>query len=75
MVPSFGTPLAAAVRSDHAEIVKYLVEHGADVDLASPWPAPWDGIRGKGSLAPLQFAVNGGHTPIVAYLQSVGAKM
>ena len=55
-------PLVGAVVSGHLEVVKLLVEHGADVN------ATWIDVN------PLSYAIAYGHKEIEAYLRSKGAK-
>jgi hypothetical protein len=59
------TPLNAAARNGHLEIVKYLVEHGADIDKS-------DNSRDKTPLLAASFK---GHFDIVKYLVEKGAKV
>ncbi|HMP80926.1 MAG TPA: suppressor of fused domain protein [Pirellulaceae bacterium] len=55
--------LTGACLLGHLEVVKLLVEHGADVN------ALWY------NLTPLSHALMGGHREIEAYLRSVGGKL
>lgn len=56
------SPLHAAIRGEHFEIVKLLIEVGADLNAA---------VRGE---SPLQAAFHTHNRPIVALLQKAGAK-
>ena len=57
-------PLHDACRRGHIEIVEYLVEHGANVNVSDN-----DGIT------PLHDACRGGHKEIVEYLVEHGANV
>jgi ankyrin repeat protein len=59
------TPLNAAARQGNLEVVKYLVEHGADIDKS-------DNNRDKTPLLAASFK---GHFDIVKYLVEKGAKV
>lgn len=59
------TPLLAAAKNGHLEVVKYLVEHGADIDKS-------DNNRRK---TPLLAAAFEGHFEIVKYLVDKGANV
>jgi ankyrin repeat protein len=63
---STNRPLYSAVRNDHLEVVKLLVEHGALVNR----PQPDDGEYGP----PYEAAVALGRTEIAEFLRSKGAK-
>jgi ankyrin repeat protein len=61
------TAAAAAANSGSLEIVKLLLDHGADPNLSlRPWP--WETM-------PLLFAVRGGHLEIVRLLLENGVKI
>ena len=58
------TPLAAACKGGHRDIVSALLEHGADVDA-----------KDKRGLTPLLHAAANGHTEIVRLLLDKGARL
>ena len=55
----FTTPLSAASENGYLEIVKYLVEHGADIEFNENWP--------------LWLSAAYGHLEVVKYLLENGA--
>lgn len=57
------TTLMLAAREGHLEIVKYLIESGADVNMSS----------GNGGFTPLMLASNNGHIEVVKLLMDNGA--
>ena len=64
------TPLINAARRGQLDVVKYLVERGADVSLAVPASSfPQAEIR-----SPLSEARKYRRTAVVEYLQSLGAR-
>jgi ankyrin repeat protein len=63
--PGGFTPMNAAARNGHLEVVKYLAEHGADIDKS-------DNNRDKTPLLAASFK---GHFDIVKYLVEKGAKV
>ncbi len=74
-VYSGSTPLLSAIplrtnpgESDNLDVVKCLVEHGADVNLT---PMKY----GKPVVSPIMKASSYGHSDIVAYLANHGAKV
>jgi hypothetical protein len=56
-------PLSAAARMGHAEVVRALLEAGADANRAT-----------KGHMSPLDAAENYGHTEVVKILEAAGAR-
>jgi hypothetical protein len=61
----FGSWLHCASLDGRLPIVKYLVEHGADVNLRG----------GSTNTTPISLAALGGHLQVVAYLVSHGASL
>ena len=59
---SAGTPLTAAIYSDNADIVRLLLDNGANVNAIGP-----DGVT------PYQFAQEGGREDICQMLVGAGA--
>ena len=58
------TPLIVAIANGHVEIVRYLLEQGADRDKAS-----------NGCSTPLHWAAKGGYLEIAMLLMSYGADL
>jgi len=73
------TPLILAALHGHLEIVKILVEHGANINVNSTTHGHGSLLSGEGigppDPIPLGSAAQGGHTDIIEYLISKGAKI
>jgi ankyrin repeat protein len=67
--PQGGTALFWAAQNNHLEIVRLLLEHGADVNEI-PQPNPCTGMV---SMTPLMAASAHGHTDVVKLLLAHGA--
>ena len=66
-------PLMNAAESGSLDIVRMLVEHGADVNVRL-W-ADYSGPNRAGEWrTAISQAAKGGHTDVIAYLKSVGAR-
>lgn len=64
------TPLINAARAGNLDVTRYLIANGADVNLAVPAEAgPAPEIR-----SPLSEALKYGHTPVVEFLRTQGAR-
>jgi beta-lactamase regulating signal transducer with metallopeptidase domain len=73
VVPGDENALIQASGSGHLDVVKLLVTRGANVN-ARVWAASGSGRSNGEWRSPLSMARKGGHTAIVAYLQSAGAR-
>ena len=62
-----GTALVGAASAGHADVVKALIEAGADVNLT------WYPLPGQGGISPLVTASSGGHKEVVIMLLEAGA--
>ena len=70
-IPQFNSPLIFAVEKHNLELVKLLIEAGADMNNGKKV----SGYKGHtfGYLSPLDIAVDKGFTDIIEYLKSKGA--
>jgi beta-lactamase regulating signal transducer with metallopeptidase domain len=73
VVPGDETALMSASYAGQLDAVRLLVEHGADVNLRA-WAEPGPGRPDGEWRTPLKMAHRAGHTAIVDYLRSVGAR-
>jgi beta-lactamase regulating signal transducer with metallopeptidase domain len=73
MVPGDETALISASYAGQLGAVRLLFEHGADVNLMA-WHEPGPGRPDGEWRTPLNMAHRAGHTAIVDYLRSVGAR-
>ena len=64
--------VSVAAKRNHVEIIKFLVDHGADVNLSesSEWPCPLNEACTKGHLQSVQTLVDLGAQPTNDLLQS-----
>lgn len=65
---NFTTPLVTAINSQNFDIVKYLVDHGADVSMKYYW-RPYE----RNKMAPILFAIDKRDIRIVKFLVAKGA--
>lgn len=65
------SPLHAAIRGEHLDVVRFLVDHGADVNLRRP---PGKYKSSLSLLSPIQLAGRRSNTAIVNILADAGAE-
>lgn len=76
----YGTALQAAVFRGHSEVAKYLIQHGADINIPDTpqiqlpyWGIGGSGCQGISVLTPVQIAAKMNNLPLLQRLLQYGA--